>query len=91
LRAGLSPANAVRAFALVREATVRHLGLRHYEVQLIGGFGLLERRLIEMATGEAERFGFGSRVLVRFEHHWEPIGWQIFRRARQLFLTRFET
>jgi putative peptide zinc metalloprotease protein len=33
--------------------------------------------------------GFGSRVYVRFEHNWEPLGYQLYRRARQLFLARF--
>jgi len=31
---------------------------------------------------------FGSRVHVRFEHDWEPLGFQLFRRLRQLFLAR---
>jgi putative peptide zinc metalloprotease protein len=31
---------------------------------------------------------FGSRVYVRFEHDWEPLGFQLFRRLRQLFLAR---
>jgi putative peptide zinc metalloprotease protein len=31
----------------------------------------------------------GGRVYVRFDHGWEPIGMQWFRRARQLFLARF--
>jgi putative peptide zinc metalloprotease protein len=31
---------------------------------------------------------FGSRVYVRFEHDWEPLGFQMFRRLRQLFLAR---
>jgi putative peptide zinc metalloprotease protein len=31
---------------------------------------------------------FGSRVYVRFEHEWEPLGFQWFRRLRQLFLAR---
>jgi putative peptide zinc metalloprotease protein len=33
--------------------------------------------------------GFGSRVYVRFEHEWEPLGFQFYRRLRQLFLARF--
>jgi preprotein translocase subunit SecA len=42
------------AFALVREASKRTLGLRHYDVQLIGG-ALLHRGLItEMRTGEGK-------------------------------------
>jgi putative peptide zinc metalloprotease protein len=32
---------------------------------------------------------FGSRVLVRFDHGSEPLGWQWYRRIRQLFLARF--
>jgi putative peptide zinc metalloprotease protein len=31
---------------------------------------------------------FGSRVFVRFEHEAEPLGWQLWRRGRQLFLSR---
>jgi len=30
----------------------------------------------------------GSRVYVRFDHGREPLGWQWFRRIRQLFLRR---
>jgi putative peptide zinc metalloprotease protein len=33
---------------------------------------------------------FGSRAYVRFEHVWEPIGQQIWRRARQLVLARLQ-
>ena len=40
------------AFALVREASVRTIGLRHYDVQLIGGLALLEGNIAEMPTGE---------------------------------------
>jgi len=39
------------AFAVVREAAWRVLELRHYDVQLMGGFILHEGRLAEMATG----------------------------------------
>jgi putative peptide zinc metalloprotease protein len=31
---------------------------------------------------------FGSRAYVRFDHHWEPIGYQVWRRVRQLVLSR---
>ncbi|MFO1025918.1 MAG: hypothetical protein U1E70_12075 [Acetobacteraceae bacterium] len=34
--------------------------------------------------------GFGGRVQVRFEHEWEPLGWQLYRRARQLFLSHLD-
>lgn len=45
---------AEEAFALVREAAVRVLGMRHYDVQLIGGFALLEGNISEMPTGEGK-------------------------------------
>ena len=42
------------AFALVREATYRVLGLRHFDVQLIGGLVLNEGKIAEMKTGEGK-------------------------------------
>jgi len=42
------------AFALVREAAVRTLGLRPFDVQLIGGIVLHEGRIAEMKTGEGK-------------------------------------
>lgn len=45
---------AEEGFALVREAAVRVLGMRHYDVQLIGGFALLEGNISEMPTGEGK-------------------------------------
>ncbi len=42
------------AFAVVREASVRTLGLRHFDVQLIGGMVLHEGRISEMRTGEGK-------------------------------------
>ena len=42
------------AFAVVREASRRTLGERHYDVQLIGGIVLHEGRIAEMATGEGK-------------------------------------
>ncbi len=44
----------VEAFALVREASMRTIGLRHYDVQLIGGIVLHEGRIAEMKTGEGK-------------------------------------
>ena len=44
----------VEAFAAVREASVRAIGLRHYDVQLIGGIVLHEGRIAEMKTGEGK-------------------------------------
>ena len=42
------------AFAAVREAAQRHLGLRHYDVQLVGGVVLHRGKIAEMATGEGK-------------------------------------
>jgi len=42
------------AFALVREASKRTLGLRHFDVQLIGGLVLHEGGIAEMKTGEGK-------------------------------------
>ncbi len=42
------------AFAVVREASKRTLGERHYDVQLIGGIVLHEGKIAEMATGEGK-------------------------------------
>ncbi len=44
----------VEAFAVVREAAVRTIGLRHYDVQLIGGLILHEGMIAEMKTGEGK-------------------------------------
>lgn len=41
-------------FALVREASVRVLGMRHFDVQLIGGIVLHSGRIAEMKTGEGK-------------------------------------
>ncbi|MBK9519169.1 MAG: preprotein translocase subunit SecA [Anaeromyxobacter sp.] len=42
------------AFALVREASVRSLGMRHFDVQLIGGAVLHSGKIAEMKTGEGK-------------------------------------
>jgi preprotein translocase subunit SecA len=44
----------VPAFAVVREASKRALGMRHFDVQLIGGMVLNERAIAEMRTGEGK-------------------------------------
>lgn len=44
----------VEAFAVVRETAVRTLGLRHFDVQLMGGIILHEGRIAEMKTGEGK-------------------------------------
>jgi len=42
------------AFAAVREASVRTLGMRHFDVQLIGGIVLHQGKIAEMKTGEGK-------------------------------------
>ena len=42
------------AYAVVREAATRVLGMRHYRVQLIGGIILHQGRIAEMKTGEGK-------------------------------------
>ena len=42
------------AFAVVREASKRVLGMRHFDVQLIGGVILHQGRIAEMKTGEGK-------------------------------------
>ena len=50
------------AFAVVREGSKRVTGMRHFDVQLIGGIALHQGRIAEMRTGEGKRW---SR---RFRH-----------------------
>jgi len=42
------------AFALTREASIRTLGLRHFDVQLLGGLSLNRTKIAEMRTGEGK-------------------------------------
>ncbi|MBM4221897.1 MAG: preprotein translocase subunit SecA, partial [Gammaproteobacteria bacterium] len=42
------------AFAVVREAARRTIGLRHFDEQLIGGLALHEGKIAEMRTGEGK-------------------------------------
>ncbi|MFQ6739373.1 MAG: DEAD/DEAH box helicase, partial [Alphaproteobacteria bacterium] len=42
------------AFALVREASIRSIGLRHFDVQMIGGMVLNNGQIAEMKTGEGK-------------------------------------
>jgi preprotein translocase subunit SecA len=44
----------VEAFALVREASKRTTGLRHYDVQIMGGILLHQGQVVEMRTGEGK-------------------------------------
>ena len=51
---GLTDELLARAFAAVREASKRVLGMRHHDVQLIGGWALLQGMIGEMETGEGK-------------------------------------
>ena len=54
-RAGLRDiALAAQCFALVREAATRAIGQRHFDVQLTGGWAMLNGRVAEMQTGEGK-------------------------------------
>ena len=53
-REGFHPPLVGRAFALVREVAQRRIGQRHFDVQLMGGWGLLQGKLVEMETGEGK-------------------------------------
>lgn len=44
----------IEAFAIVREAARRTLGMRHFDVQLVGGLVLHEGKIAEMKTGEGK-------------------------------------
>lgn len=44
----------IEAYAVVREASVRILGMRHFDVQMIGGIVLHQGRIAEMKTGEGK-------------------------------------
>ncbi|HSC87183.1 MAG TPA: DEAD/DEAH box helicase, partial [Polyangiaceae bacterium] len=50
------PIDAVlaEAFAVCREASIRVLGMRHYDVQLLGGMVLHQGKIAEMRTGEGK-------------------------------------
>jgi len=48
------PALASEAFALIRETASRTIGLRHFDVQLVGGWAMLNGMVAEMETGEGK-------------------------------------
>jgi preprotein translocase subunit SecA len=55
IKAGAKPEDILaEAFAVVREAARRNVGMRHFDVQLIGGDVLYEGKIAEMATGEGK-------------------------------------
>lgn len=53
-RDGIRSGGTYKAFALIRELCRRHLGMRHHDVQLLGGLAMLRGQLAEMDTGEGK-------------------------------------
>ncbi len=53
-REGFNQATVARAFALIREVATRTVGQRHHDVQLIGGWVMLNGAVAEMETGEGK-------------------------------------
>lgn len=53
-RDGFTDPLLAQAFAQIREASRRTLGMRHHDVQLLAGRALMQGRLAEMATGEGK-------------------------------------
>ncbi|NNJ92581.1 MAG: preprotein translocase subunit SecA [Gammaproteobacteria bacterium] len=51
---GLEDHLVARAFAMIREVAERQLGIRHFDVQLIGGRIMLAGKIAEMETGEGK-------------------------------------
>jgi len=51
---GLKDDLVSQSFALIREVSTRHLGLRHHDVQLYGGWVMLNGMIAEMETGEGK-------------------------------------
>jgi len=54
VRQGLTDALVAESFALVREVAARFLGQRHFDVQIAGGYALLQGLVAEMHTGEGK-------------------------------------
>ncbi|MBL8338269.1 MAG: preprotein translocase subunit SecA [Rhodoferax sp.] len=58
------PTHAARAFALVREASHRSLGMRPFDVQLMGAAALFAGKLSEMQTGEGKTLTAGLAACI---------------------------
>src|SRR4051812_29191956 len=53
-RNGLRSNLVARAFAVIREVSDRTLGMRHFDVQLLGGWAMMRGKIAEMETGEGK-------------------------------------
>ena len=56
---------AVETFAMVREAARRTIGLRHYDVQVLGGLALFDGGIAEMETGEGKTLAATLPLVLR--------------------------
>jgi preprotein translocase subunit SecA len=53
-RDGLKPSLVATAFAIIREVSRRVVGMRHHDVQILGGLAMLDGAIAEMDTGEGK-------------------------------------
>ena len=66
---------APRVFALTREASKRSIGQFHYDVQVVGGFALADRKIAEMSTGEGKTLTATLPLaFIRFGRPRRPFG-----------------
>ncbi|MFT4414444.1 accessory Sec system translocase SecA2 [Fredinandcohnia humi] len=77
-----------RAFSVVREASKRVLGLRHYDVQLIGGLVMHQGNIAEMQTGEGKTL---VATLPSYLHALEEKGVHIITANEYLAKRDYET
>ena len=64
-RTGTCPGDMlVDVFALVREVARREIGMRPFDVQVIGGLGLYEGKMVQMQTGEGKTLAAVSPVVL---------------------------
>jgi preprotein translocase subunit SecA len=58
------------AFAAVREASKRTIGLRHFDSQMLGGISLAEGNIAEMKTGEGKTLSSYPTSILKFSY-WQ--------------------
>lgn len=72
-RAGIHDEYLARAFALIREVADRELGLRHFDMQLLGGWAMMRGMVAEMDTGQGKTLtatlAAGSAAIAGFPAH----------------------
>ncbi|HKI75130.1 MAG TPA: hypothetical protein VJ998_10815, partial [Pseudomonadales bacterium] len=72
-RNGISDEYTARAFALIRRVAEQQLGMRHFDVQLIGGWAMMNGMVAEMDTGQGKTLtatlAAGAAALAGFPTH----------------------